>query len=309
MSERTMALLQGISIDGDLDAQLAALRESVDADLADFRDPKPIETADEYKSMKKWRAAVRAVKKPIEERRKASKKRYTDLIKTFDRTVGEITAPIDELDAEYKALIEEWEGRCRAVLAAKLEGRYAELAPNLVPLVPFDRIADPYWFRATFGERKAFKALEDAVARLARQYGSVMSMEFADEAEREWAVSWWAENLPQDSGEVALAVTRNRERLARAAELNAGYRAANAPVPEPGPEPAAVVPETATEPEPPAPAAPGPDGAGRAPQGAAYRVVIDCPDSETLRAVKAVMVAAGFHGRVERISNDTAQTD
>ena len=300
MSDRTIALLEGITIDGDLTAQLAALRESVDADLADFRDPKPIETAEQYRDMKRWRAAVRAVKKPIEERRKASKKRYTDLIKTFDSTIGEITAPIDELDAEYKELIDDWERRRRDALADKLEGRYAEMAPNLVPLVPFWRILDPYWLRASFGEKKAMKAVEDAVANLARQYGAVMSMEFEDEGEREWAVSWWAENLPQDSGEVAVAVTRNRERLARAAELNAGYRAASAPEPEP--EPAPEEPVAAPEPETPAPAAPEGGTAGEAPQGAAYRVVIDCPDVETLRAVKAVMVASGFHGRVERIN-------
>lgn len=301
MSDRTIALLEGISIDGDLTAQLKALRESVDADLADFRDPKPIPDgdADRYKDMKRWRAAVRAVKAPIDERRKASKKRYTDLIKQFDRTIGEITAPIDELDEEYKALIDDWERRRDEALKTRLAGYYAELAPNLVPLVPFDRILDPYWLRATFGEKKAMKAVEDAVARLARQYGAVMAMEFEDEGEREWAVSWWAENLPQDSGEVAVAVTRNRERLARAAELNAGYRAASASEPEP--EPAPEEPVAAPEPDAPAPAAPEGVTAGEAPQGAAYRVVIDCPDIETLRAVKAVMVASGFHGRVERI--------
>lgn len=296
--EEIKALLDSVTIDGDLKGQLDALAEAVDEALEDYRDPKPIGSGDRLKEMRKWRTAVRAVKAPIEERRKASKKRYTDLIKQFDSTIGRITAPIDELDRRYKALIDDYEAQCRENVRAELEAHYEELAPNLVPVLPASAVIEDAWLKPSVGTEKAKRALEGVVASLARQYESVMDMEYADESERGWAVKWWADNRPDDSGEVASAVRRHREEMERVAELNAGYRASRAP--RPAPEPAPEAPRVAPEPE---PAAMAPEVARPAPQeapAAAYRVIIDCPDVETLRAVKAVMVSAGFHGRVER---------
>lgn len=296
--EEIKALLDSVTIDGDLKGQLDALAKAVDEALEDYRDPKPIGDGDRLKEMRKWRTAVRAVKAPIEERRKASKKRYTDLIKQFDSTIGRITAPIDELDKRYKALIDDYEAQCRENVRAELEAHYAELAPNLVPVLPASAVIEDAWLKPSVGTEKAKRVLEGVVASLARQYESVMDMEYADESERGWAVKWWADNRPDDSGEVARAVRRHREEMERVAELNAGYRASRAP--RPAPEPAPEAPRVAPEPE---PAAMAPEVARPAPQeapAAAYRVIIDCPDVETLRAVKAVMVSAGFHGRVER---------
>lgn len=292
--EKIKALLDAVTIDGDLKGQLDALADAVDEALEDYRDPKPIESGDRLKEMRRWRSNVRKVKEPIEERRKASKKRYTDLIKQFDSTIGRITAPIDELDKRYKALIDDYEEKCREDVRAELEAHYAELAPNLVPVLPASAVIEDAWLKPGLGTEKAKRVLEGVVGSLARQYSSVMDMEYADEAERGWAVKWWADNRPDDSGEVARAVRRHREDMERVAELNAGYRASRAP------RPAHEAPRVAPAP---VPAAPAPEVAQPAPQEAhavAYRVIIDCPDVETLRAVKAVMVSAGFHGRVER---------
>lgn len=292
--EKIKALLDAVTIDGDLKGQLDALADAVDEALEDYRDPKPIESGERLKEMRRWRSNVRKVKEPIEGSRKASKKRYTDLIKQFDSTIGRITAPIDELDKRYKALIDDYEEKCREDVRAELEAHYAELAPNLVPVLPASAVIEDAWLKPSLGTEKAKRVLEGVVGSLARQYESVMDMEFADEAERSWAVKWWADNRPDDSGEVARAVRRHRDDMERVVELNAGYRASRAP--RPAPEAPRVAPA-------PVPAAPAPEVAQPAPQeapAAAYRVIIDCPDVETLRAVKAVMVSAGFHGRVER---------
>lgn len=298
--EEIKALLDSVTIDGDPKGQLDALAKAVDEALEDYRDPKPIGDGDRLKEMRKWRTAVRAVKAPIEERRKASKKRYTDLIKQFDSTIGRITAPIDELDKRYKALIDDYEAQCREGVRAALEAHYAELAPNLVPVLPASAVIEDAWLKPSVGTEKAKRVLEGVVASLARQYESVIDMEYADESERGWAVKWWADNRPDDSGEVARAVRHHREEMERVAELNAGYRASRVPRPAPEPAPTAEAPHGAPEPQ---PAVSEPDVARPARQeapAAAYRVIIDCPDVETLRAVKAVMVSAGFHGRVER---------
>lgn len=299
------ALLDAVTIDGDLKGQLDALANAVDEALEDYRDPKPIESGERLKEMRRWRANVRKVKEPIEERRKESKKRYTDLIKQFDSTIGRITAPIDELDRRYKALIDEYEAQCRENVRAELEAHYAELAPNLVPVLPASAVIEDAWLKPGLGTEKAKRVLEGVVGSLARQYESVMDMEYADDAERDWAVKWWADNRPDDSGEVARAVRRHREDMERVAELNAGYRASRAPRPEPAPE-------HAPEPEPPlgvprcvrvVPSRPEPDvaeDAAPAPQRG-YRVVIECATADELRRVRAVMVENGIHGHVERM--------
>lgn len=318
--EDIKSLLDAVTIDGDLKGQLDALAKAVDEALEDYRDPKPIESGERLKEMRRWRANVRKVKEPIEERRKASKKRYTDLIKQFDSTIGRITAPIDELDKRYKALIDEYEARCRESVRAELEAHYAELAPNLVPVLPASAVIEDAWLKPGLGTEKAKRVLEGVVGSLARQYESVMDMEYADEAERDWAVKWWADNRPDDSGEVARAVRRHREDMERVAELNAGYRASRAPrpapAPEPAPEPAPLPPDPepvpAEEPEPPlgvprcvrvVPSRPEPDAAedaASAPQRG-YRVVIECATADELRRVRAVMVENGIHGYVERM--------
>lgn len=310
-------LVASLAIDDTLEDKLAKLKKNVDEKLADYVDVKRIEKDEDFKAAKKYRAAVNAVKEPIEEQRKAAKKKYSDLLKTFDETIGEITAPIDALSDEYKAEIDRYDGECRTRRLTALKGHYYDLAGEMGPLVPYERIADDRWLNASFGEVKAKNIIERRVGELLHQFKFVNGLDYADESEKAWAVAWWARTLPMDSGEVAAAVAAHREEVAKAAELAATYEQAMAPAPEPEPLPpdpelnAGYRAARAPRPEPEAPRmAPEPEPAAMAPEvvrpapqeapAAAYRVIIDCPDVETLRAVRAVMVSAGFHGRVER---------
>ena len=98
-------LVASLAIDDTLEDKLAKLKENVDEKLADYADVKRIENDEDFKAAKKYRTAVNNMKKPIEAQRKAAKKKYSDLLKTFDKTIGEITAPIDALSDEYKAVM------------------------------------------------------------------------------------------------------------------------------------------------------------------------------------------------------------
>lgn len=302
-------LVASLAIDDTLEDKLAKLKKNVDEKLADYVDVKHIENDEDFKAAKKYRTAVNAVKEPIEEQRKAAKKKYRDLLKTFDETIGEITAPIDKLSDEYKAEIDRYDGECRKRRLTALKGHYYDLAGEMGPLVPYERIADDRWLNASFGEVKSKNIIERRVGELLHQFKFVNGLDYADESEKAWAVAWWARTLPADSGEVAAAVAAHREEAAKAAALVSTYEQATAPAPEPDPEP---LPDEQPEPEPPlgvprcvrvVPSRPEPDvaeDAASAPQRG-YRVVIECATADELRRVRAVMVDNGIHGYVERM--------
>lgn len=311
-------LVASLAIDDTLEDKLARLKKNVDEKLADYVDVKHIENDEDFKAAKKYRTAVNNVKKPIEEQRKAAKKKYSDLLKTFDRTIGEITAPIDRLSDEYKAEIDRYDGECRKRRLAALKGHYYDLAGEMGPLVPYERIADDKWLNASFGEVKAKGIIERRVGELLHQFKFVNGLAFSDESEKAWAVAWWTRTLPMDSGEVAAAVAAHREEVAKAAALVSTYEQATAPEPEPEPAPEPLDPEPMNdeqpepEPEDPfggprcvrvVPSRPEPEVAEKAPSApqSGYRVVIECATADELRRVRAVMVENGIHGHVERM--------
>lgn len=305
-------LVASLAIDDTLEDKLARLKKNVDEKLADCMDVKRIEKDEDFKAAKKYRAAVNDVKKPIEAQRKAAKKKYSDLLKTFDKTIGEITAPIDRLSDEYKAEIDRYDGECRKRRLTALKGHYYDLAGEMGPLVPYERIADDRWLNASFGEVKAKNIIERRVGELLHQFKFVNGLDYADEDEKAWAVAWWTRTLPMDSGEVAAAVAAHREEVAKAAALVSTYEQATASKPEPVPLDPEPVPAEHPEPEPPlgvprcvrvVPSRPEPDvaeDAAPAPQRG-YRVVIECATADELRRVRAVMVENGIHGYVERM--------
>lgn len=313
-------LVASLAIDDTLEDKLAKLKKNVDEKLADYMDVKRIEKDEDFKAAKKYRAAVNDVKKPIEAQRKAAKKKYSDLLKTFDKTIGEITAPIDRLSDEYKAEIDRYDGECRKRRLTALKGHYYDLAGEMGPLVPYGRIADDRWLNASFGEVKAKNIIELRVGELLHQFKFVNGLDYADESEKAWAVAWWTRTLPADSGEVAAAVAAHREEVAKAAALVSTYEQATAPEPEPvaepEPEPLPLDPEpvAAEQPEPEdpfggprcvrvVPSRPEPEvaeDAATAPQRG-YRVVIECATADELRRVRAVMVENGIHGHAERM--------
>ena len=300
-------LVASLAIDDTLEDKLAKLKKNVDEKLADYVDVKHIEKDEDFKAAKKYRAAVNDVKKPIEAQRKAAKKKYSDLLKTFDKTIGEITAPIDKLSDEYKAEIDRYDGECRKRRLAALKGHYYDLAGEMGPLVPYERIADDKWLNASFGEVKAKNIIERRVGELLHQFKFVNGLDYADEDEKAWAVAWWTRTLPMDSGEVAAAGAAHREEVAKAAALVSTYEQATAPQPAPEPEPVVV---EQSEPEDPfggprrvrvVPSRPEPEVAedvATAPQRG-YRVVIECATEDELLRVRDVMVENGIHGHVE----------
>ena len=137
-------LVASLAIDDTLEDKLVKLKKHVDEKLAGYMGVKRIEKDEDFKAAKKYRTSVNDVKKPIEAQRKAAKKKYSDLLKTFDKTIGEITAPIDRLSDEYKAEIDRYDGECRKRRLTALKGHYCDLAGEMGPLVHIEPMGVMY---------------------------------------------------------------------------------------------------------------------------------------------------------------------
>ncbi len=249
-------LVASLAIDDTLEDKLAKLKKNVDEKLADYVDVKHIEKDEDFKAAKKYRAAVNDVKKPIEAQRKAAKKKYSDLLKTFDKTIGEITAPIDKLSDEYKAEIDRYDGECRKRRLTALKGHYYDLAGEMGPLVPYERIADDRWLNASFGEVKAKNIIERRVGELLHQFKFVNGLDYADESEKAWAVAWWTRAAAGGLGEgcgCGRRASRGRSPRPPRSRRPTSRRRHRRPSQEPEPEPLPLGPEPvpAEQPEPP----------------------------------------------------------
>lgn len=101
--------------------------------------------------------------------------------------------------------------------------------------MPYERFHEKQWTNKTFGEVKAFKALEAKVERLAQDWETLKAQfqgePFYDEAERELFATL-------DLGAAITAAHKAEEERRRIAELKAAMEPE--PVEEPEPEPEAV---------------------------------------------------------------------
>ena len=202
-------------------------------------------SAQAVKEAKHDRGYLNGIKREIEERRKAVKREYNKPLDAFERRCRQITAIIDESSDAIKAQLDEAEQARKDALYSRLQQHYEEFAGLLVPVVPYERLHEAQWLNKTFGEVKAYEALEAKVSKLAGDWEMLKSQfegePFYAEAERELFTTL-------DLGAALAAARKAAEENARIAEL----KAAMAPEPDPEPEPES---EPTAEPEPmPAPA-------------------------------------------------------
>ena len=294
-------------IEANFDALEAHVRKTVEAyDGATYDLTKKENIAE----AKHDRSYLNGLKKEIDERRKAVKREYSKPLDAFEKRCKQITAIIDEAADNIKAQLDQAEEERKARAYAKLQEHYEEFAGLLAPVVPYERFHEPQWLNKTFGEVKAFKALETKVERLAQDWETLKAQfqgePFYDEAERELFATL-------DLGAAITAAHKAEEERRRIAELKAAMEPE--PVEEPEPEPEAV-PEPAEcqpaefpqpleqmpEPQPapmPAPVPPAPPApAPVAMAGDPWTVVVPCATREQMQGVAAALKAQGVVGTI-----------
>ena len=288
-----------------IQANFDALEERVRAVVADYEGAVyDLASADAVREAKRDRSYLNGLKKEIEERRKAVKREYSKPLDAFEKRCKQITAIIDEAADNIKAQLDRAEEERKACAYAKLQEHYEEFAELLAPVVPYERLHEPQWLNKTFGEVKAYDALEAKVSKLAGDWEMLKSQfegePFYAEAERELFTTL-------DLGAALAAARKAAEENARIAELRAALAPESEPEPEPEPtaepEPMpAPAPMPAQQPAPVATPAPTPAPAPVAPSGPATPcvMVIDSATTEQMRSIGRFAGSIGVTGVFKR---------
>lgn len=159
-------------IEANFDALEAHVRKTVEAyDGATYDLTKKENIAE----AKHDRSYLNGLKKEIDERRKAVKREYSKPLDAFEKRCKQITAIIDEAAGNIKAQLDQAEEERKARAYAKLQEHYEEFAGLLAPVVPYERFHEPQWLNKTFGEIKAYEALEAKVSKLAGDWETLKS--------------------------------------------------------------------------------------------------------------------------------------
>lgn len=215
-------------------SNMDALEAHVKKVVADYEGATyDLTSAQAIKEAKHDRSYLNGIKKEIDERRKAVKREYNKPLDAFERRCKQITAIIDEAADNIKAQLDQAEEERKARAYAKLQEHYEEFAGLLAPVVPYERFHEPQWLNKTFGEIKAYEALEAKVSKLAGDWETLKSQfegePFYAEAERELFATL-------DLGAALTAARKAAEEAARIAELKAAMEPE--PEPEAAPKPA-----------------------------------------------------------------------
>lgn len=266
-------------------------------------------TAQGLRDAKHDRSYLNGLKKEIEERRKAAKRKYSRPLEAFERRCREITDIVDEASEGIKAQLDAAEAAQRSRRRDALEAHYEEFAGLLAPVVPYGRLHEDRWLNKTCAEPKAIAELEEKVGALARDWETLKaqrgSMGHYEEAERKLfrtldlgaAMAAAREAGEQDAAiaEMAAAVeapagTDEACEVVMEGGDNHGEGEVYAPEPMP-PRPAPPTPATQAPAAPPAPAAGG---------ACPWVVVVERATGEQMRGVAGTLAARGIRGTVMR---------
>lgn len=229
--------------------------------------PHEITSAEDYKQSKRDRTALRKDINEIDAERKAQTRAVKDAVRSFEVRCKGVLTPLTDMEAEYKSHIEDFERGMVDARRMRLAREYAEMAPDLVPLVPFDRLcekfaADGKWFNISTGERKASELMEDAVVKVAADEQTIAATAQTAEEEREVKAEYFTTLDLSSAIRNCIARREQRKRVAELEEERASRQsyAEDSPVasqdqpcdvvedePEQVPEETVTEPQTASE--------------------------------------------------------------
>jgi len=149
--------------------------------------PREIVTDEDYKQSKRERTGARkdiaALKGRYDERMRAIK----DAVKEADARVKAALAPLDAIDAGYKAEVDTYESRWKSARLAALAEAYADYAPDLTELVPFERLLGRFgtekgrqWDARSVSDAQAEEAMHKAVQAIASDEATIDSSPYDD---------------------------------------------------------------------------------------------------------------------------------
>lgn len=202
----------GSEIETNIDDIVERVREM----LPEFR-AWDIRDGDGYRDAKRARAALRRVRKQINDRKVEIRRAYMRALEPFDEKVKGALGPLDEADAALKGSIADYEATLRGRRLSQLRERYEEAAGDLAELVPFDAVmerrGDPKWLNQSYNDWKATRELESLVARISDEWRGVEELA-TDDDERDRYLAYYVESL-----DVATAMLRAQQDRSRREEI------------------------------------------------------------------------------------------
>lgn len=165
---------EGISPLARSERWLADARDRVAELAAQYRVPDEITTDRAYKDAKAARASVRKDAAALDAERKAMTRELDDALKRFRSEVRGVLEPLTDLDEAYKAALGAYEEQWAAQRRLELLEAYEEYAPDLMPLVPLDRLIERWgsergraWLNRSTNVVAAQDALRAAIDQVA----------------------------------------------------------------------------------------------------------------------------------------------
>lgn len=201
------------------------------------------------------RKFLNGLARQIDERRKAVKAEYTAPLAEFEARANRVRDRIRETAAKIQQVERTADDRRKAAKRAELEAFYGEYAPLLVPLVPYERIADPKWLNRQPHVERCKEELAAKVDSVARELDTLRSLGLENQEAAELRffetldlgqATAWAAKLAADR--------RKLDEMKR--EQAAMAEPQPAPAPQPAPQPAPAPHPVPAEAPQPAPAQP-----------------------------------------------------
>ena len=147
-------------------AHFDALDAKIDELLAGTITNIDVDDAEQMRRVRKDRTYINGAINSLEDRRKAIKRAYSKPLTDFEDDLKLRINRLKEASATYTEALNEADKIARAKRAAVLEEAYYDMAPALVPVVPWERIYERSWTNKTHGE---VRAKEDLAATHAKE--------------------------------------------------------------------------------------------------------------------------------------------
>lgn len=156
-------------------ADFTGMRERLDGLLAGLDTSDEALEATGTADLKRRRRDVNGIIKSVDDGRKAIKREYNRSLDAFEAEVKDVLSTARDASERLKAEIDRREEAARDGRREQLERAYEDMAPVLVPVVPFDRLCEDKWLTQT-GYKHAMPELEAKVSQLAADWDSLQSM-------------------------------------------------------------------------------------------------------------------------------------
>lgn len=162
-----------------IDFNFEALKGELDVKLDYYRSL--VVTEDGIKAAKGDRAALNALKKAIDDRRKEIKKQCLAPYDAFEAKCKELTGMIDKASSSIDIQVKSFEEREKVEKRAKIEASYRESVGDLSGLLPFDLFYSAKWLNKTSALSAVIEELTAMIESSKKDIQAIRDMHLTNE--------------------------------------------------------------------------------------------------------------------------------